>query len=70
MAMESSQTDVYMMSTVRGLVEYITAKTQLARVTAPTLAPQPDARNRRRNPRTSCRRLGATALQTIRLTDD
>ena len=40
MATESSKTDVYMMSTVRGLVEYITAKTQLARIAAPTLAPR------------------------------
>ena len=40
MPTESSKTDVYMMSTVRGLVEYIAAKTQLARIAAPTLAPQ------------------------------
>ena len=40
MATESSKTDVYMMSTVRGLVEYITAKTQLAQNAAPTLAPR------------------------------
>ena len=43
MATESSKTDVYMMSTVRGLVEYITAKTQLAQNAAPTLAPRSPA---------------------------
>ena len=64
MAMESSHTDVYMMGTVRGLVEYIKAKTQMAQIAAPTLAPpSPTLPTGARN------RLDATVLPTRRLAD-